>query len=81
MSQMLFKLNDNWLYPEDIDRLTDGLKLLKDRYSKVATDFNAAGMVNCRNHVRNIVCDIDSLLVMFGGDLNDNTLSDITIQD
>ena len=80
MSCLLYKLNDECLYPEDIDRINDGLKLLKTRYTKVATDFTSAGMVNCRNHVRNVICDIDSLIVMFGGDPCDNTLSDITIQ-
>lgn len=77
----LYKLNDDWLYPEDIDRIIDGLKLLKARYSKVSKDFMSAGMVNCRNHIRNVINDIDSLIVMFGGDKCDNTLSDITIQE
>lgn len=73
-------LSNTYLYPEDVDRIVDGLKILKTRYTTAAVDFNQCGMVNCRNHIRNVIGDINSLIELLGGNADDNTLSDIAIQ-
>jgi len=74
-------LTETYLYPEDIDRIVDGLKVLKRHYNKSALCFLQAHMPNCRNHVCNVLGDINSLIELLGGDPDDNSLSDPAVQD
>lgn len=73
-------LTETYLYPEDIDRIVDGLKVLKKHYTKTVLCFIQANMPNCRNHVRNVIGDINSLIELLGGDPDDNSLSDPSVQ-
>lgn len=74
-------LTETYLYPEDINRIVDGLKVLKKYYTKTILCFTQANMPHCRNHVRNVLGDINSLIKLLGGDPDDNSLSDSSLQD
>lgn len=74
-------MTNTYLFPEHVDRIVDGLKVLKRLYNKTVLCFIQANMSNCRNHVRNVLGDINSLIQLLGGDPDDNSLSDTSIQE
>lgn len=70
--------SSTYIYPEEVDYICDGLKLLKTRYNDLAASFARAGMPNSSNHIRLKLGNIKRLIELLGG-VDDNNFSDITL--
>jgi len=71
--------SSTYIYPEEVDYICDGLKLLRERYHDIRASLMRAGMSNSSNRIKLRVENINNLIKLLGGS-DDNTLSDTTIQ-
>lgn len=67
--------SSTYVYPEEVDYICDGLKLLRDRYNDLSARLVRAGMPNSSNRIRLRLSNISNLITLLGGS-DDNTLSD-----
>ena len=70
-------MNSTWLYPDDLNYIEDGLKLLKLQYKDLAAKLFNSDMKGTARFIRNIrINNIDELIKLLGGDPDDYTLND-----
>lgn len=67
-----------YVYPEEIDYICDGLKLLRSRYNELGARLACAGMPYSYDRIKLRITNINELLADLGASY-DNNLSDTSL--